>query len=167
MKRLATLLTVLLVLTSTVQAQDRYYYSDERKIPIEQAEQWKVIQIPENAQSALSNAIDRRSDLHLREALAPERGFYWLEAKGQQALGSAMLNQLSQQVSIQRTVPAFFQERRGDTTHFVMIDEFNVQFKRGVSRTEIDALNEKHGVEVAPFENAMDRRQARQYNEYL
>ncbi len=165
MKQLATLLATLLLLASAVQAQDRYYYSDERKIPIEQAERWKVIQVPESAQAALTRALARRPDIGLRRALDPERGFYWLESKGQQTLSTATLDRLSQQVPVQRIIPAFFRTQDGDTTHFVMTDEFRVRFKPGVTRAEIDALNARYGVEVL-LEDEQDRRQVREYNEY-
>lgn len=167
MKRLATLLAALLVLSSTAYAQDRYYYSDERRIPIEQSEKWTVVQVPERAQSTLTGALAQNPDIRLRRKLDPERGFYWLEAKGQQALGAATLDWLSQRVPVQRTIPAFFRVQGSDTTRFIMTDEFSVQFKQGVSRAEIKALNEKHGVEFAPLEDAMDERRAREYNVYL
>ena len=106
MKQFATLLTALLLLTSTAYGQDHYYYSDERQIPIEQVEKWKVIQIPETAQSALTSALSRRPDVRLRKVLNADRGFYWLEAEDRQALSLTTINQLTQQVPVRRTVPA-------------------------------------------------------------
>lgn len=47
-----------------------------------------------------------------------------------------------------------------------MIDEFCVRFKLDVPRDDIEALNEKHGVEVF-LKDEQDQRQAREYNEYL
>jgi hypothetical protein len=38
MQRLATVLAALLFLSSTAYGQDRYYYSDQRKTPIEKSE---------------------------------------------------------------------------------------------------------------------------------
>jgi hypothetical protein len=106
MKRLAAVLAALVFLSSAAYAQDRYYYSDERKIPIEQAEKWKVIQIPETAQAALTSALSRRPDVRLRKVLNADRGFYWLEAEERQALSLTTINQLTQQVPVRRTVPA-------------------------------------------------------------
>ncbi|WP_103021335.1 S8 family peptidase [Salinibacter altiplanensis] len=89
-----------------------------------------------------------------------------MEAEDRQALSLTIINQLTQQVPVRRTIPAFFRTQNSDTTHFVMTDEFSVKFKPDVSRAEIDSLNEKYGVEVAPLDNEIDRRQAREYNEY-
>ncbi|WP_103021336.1 hypothetical protein [Salinibacter altiplanensis] len=69
MKQFATLLTVLFLLAPTAFGQGHHYYSDERQIPIEQAEKWKVIQIPETAQAALTSALSRRPDVRLRKVL--------------------------------------------------------------------------------------------------
>lgn len=80
MKGLASLLAALLLLAPAAWAQGRYYYSDERKIPIERAEHWTVVQIPETARSALTDALSRQSGVRLRSAVDSERGFYWLEA---------------------------------------------------------------------------------------
>ena len=55
-----------------VWAQSRYYYSDERKIPIERAESGAVVQIPETARSAFPNALSRRPGVRLRRAVGRE-----------------------------------------------------------------------------------------------
>lgn len=80
-------------------AQD-FYYSDERKIPIEQAEQWKVIQISEGPEASLVNALSRQPDVDLQRVVDSERGFYWLKAKSQQSLSEANLDKLSETVPI-------------------------------------------------------------------
>lgn len=167
MKRLATLLTALLFLSSTAYGQDGYYYSDERKIPIEKSESWKVVQTAPAAGPALTRALAGRSDLRLRKAIDTERGFYWLAASGRQALDAAALDGLAAQVPVQRSFPVFFRlEPRGDTTRFAITDEFCVQFEAGVTRAEIDDLNAKYGVEIF-LKDARDEQQARDYNEYL
>jgi len=96
MKQFAMLLTALFLLAPTAFGQGHHYYSDERQIPIEQAEQWKVIQIPATGKSALTSALSRQPDVQIREVLDAERGFYWLETEDQQALGSDAIGQLSQ-----------------------------------------------------------------------
>jgi len=83
MKRLALLFAALLLLAPAAWAQSRYYYSDERKIPIERAESGAVVQIPETARTALTDALSRRPGVRLRSALDHERGFYWLEGEDQ------------------------------------------------------------------------------------
>ena len=84
MKRLATLLVALLPLAPAAWAQSRVYcYSDERKIAIERAESGAVVQIPETARTALTDALSRRPGVRLRSALDHERGFYWLEGEDQ------------------------------------------------------------------------------------
>ena len=80
MKRLALLFAALLLLAPAAWAQSRYYYSDKRKIPIERAESGAVVQIPETARSALTDAVSRQAGVRLRSALDRERGFYRLEA---------------------------------------------------------------------------------------
>jgi len=47
-----------------------------------------------------------------------------------------------------------------------MTDAFSVKFGPDVSRAEIDALNERHGVEIALLDDEIDRWQASEYNEY-
>lgn len=81
MKRLALLFAALLLLAPAAWAQSRYYYSDERKIPIERAKSGAVVQIPETARSAFPDAVSRQAGVRLRRAVDRERGFYWLEAK--------------------------------------------------------------------------------------
>jgi hypothetical protein len=44
-------------------------YSDERKIPIERADRWRVVQIPETARSALTDPVSRRPEVRLRSTL--------------------------------------------------------------------------------------------------
>ena len=167
MQRLATVLAALLFLSSTAYGQDRYYYSDQRKIPIEKSESWKVVKTAPDVGPALTRALASRSDLRLRKALDTERGFYWLAASGGQALDAAALDGLASQVQIERSFPVFFRlEPRGDTTRFAMTDEFRVQFEDGVTRAEIDEINTKYGVEIF-LEDARDEQQARDYNEYL
>lgn len=167
MKRLAAVLAALVFLSSAAYAQDRYYYSDERKIPIEKSESWKVVQTAPGAGPSLTRAMASRSDLRLRKALDTERGFYWLAASGGQALDAAALDGLASQVQIERSFPVFFRlEPRGDTTRFAMTDEFRVQFEEGVTRAEIDEINAKYGVEIF-LKDARDEQQARDYNEYL
>jgi hypothetical protein len=92
MKRLALLFAALLLLAPAAWAQSRYYYSDERKIPIERAESGAVVQIPETARSAFPDAVSRQAGVRLRSALDRERGFYWLKAKGQQARWTSLPN---------------------------------------------------------------------------
>lgn len=168
MKRfIVTVLVLLFALPCTVYAQEAFYYSDNRKIQLREAKSWRTVQVPEQSVSALTAALNRRPDLRLRKALDADRRLYWLERTRGRALNTDVINQLSQQVPIQRTFPAFFRVQNRDTTHFVMTDEFRVQFKPGVSRAEIDTLNEKYGVEVAPFESEIDERQARDYNRYV
>jgi hypothetical protein len=166
MKRLALLFAALLLLAPAAWAQSRYYYSDERKIPIERAESGAVVQIPETARTALTDALSRQPGVRLRSALDRERGFYWLEANERQPLSAATINELSSRVPIQRAVPAFYHVRERDTTYMLMTDAFRAKFRSGVSRAEIDAFNETHGVEVA-LDNEIDRWQAREYDEYL
>jgi hypothetical protein len=167
MRTLVTGLASVLVLATAVYGQgDSYYYSDERKIPIERANHWAVVQIPDTAGEALTGALSRRSSVGLRRAVSPERGFYWLESE-EHVLKDATLEQLSRQVSIEQSIPAFYQVRGQDTTHFVMTDEFVVEFKPGISRAEIGGFNKQHGVEVAPFDTKIDRKQALEDNEYL
>ncbi|WP_176521717.1 S8 family serine peptidase [Longimonas halophila] len=168
MKRLVVAtLVFLFALPFTVYAQEAFYYSDNRKIQLREAESWRTVQVPEMAVSALTAALNRHPDLRLRKALDADRELYWIERTGRRALSADVINQLSQQIPIQRTFPAFFRVQDRDTTHFVMTDEFRVQFKPGVSRAEIDSLNEKYGVELAPLESEIDERQARDYNEYV
>lgn len=167
MKRLATVLAAVLFLSSAAYAQDRYYYSDERKIPIEKSERWRVVQTAPGAGPALTRAVASRSDVRLRKALDTERGFYWLAASSGQALDAAALDGLASKVQIGRSFPVYFRlEPRGDTTRFAMTDEFCVQFEEGVTRAEIDEINAKYGVEIF-LKDTRDEQQARDYNEYL
>jgi hypothetical protein len=59
-----------------------------------------------------------------------------------------VITQLAQQVPIRRTFQAFFRAQNRDTTHFVMTDEFRVQFDSTVTRSDIDALMEMEDPEV-------------------
>ena len=168
MKPFAISVAAFLLLASAAYGQnDTYYHSDERQIPLEKAEHWAVIQLPQGAQSALEAALAGQSDVRLRKVLDPGRDFYWLEAKGGQPLDPATSDALSSQVPIQRTFPAFFRrDSHGDTTRFLTTDQFSAKFAPGVSRAEIDAFNEKQGVEVVPLDNEIDRWQASEHNEY-
>jgi hypothetical protein len=168
MKPFAASLAALLLLASAAYGQDQtYYYSDERQVPLEKAKHWTVIQIPQSAQSALEAALAGQSDVRLRKVLDPERDFYWLEAKEGQPLDTTTIDELSSQVPIQRTFPAFFRRGSGgDTTRFLTTDQFSAKFAPGVSRAQIDAFNAKHSVEVVPLDNEIDRWQAREHNEY-
>lgn len=57
MKTFAISVATLLLLASAAYGQDDfYYYSDERQIPLEKAEHWTVIQLPQGAQSTRSGA---------------------------------------------------------------------------------------------------------------
>lgn len=146
--------------------QDDFYYSDERKIPLTQAERWRVVQIPDGAWPALQSALSERPNIHLRKTLDADRGFYWLESKAPQVLDPSFVKQLKDEVPILRSIPAYFRTTHGDTTHFVMTDEFSVQFKPNVSPSEIKRLNAKYDVDIF-LKDDLDRRQAREYNEYL
>jgi hypothetical protein len=68
MDQFGMLLAALLLLAPAADAQSRYYYSDERKIPIERAENGAVVQIPKTARSALADALSRRPGVRLRSA---------------------------------------------------------------------------------------------------
>jgi hypothetical protein len=167
MKQFLSVILFFLITASSGYAQDAFYYYNEQKIPLIESPRWMVVQVPEAAQSAFTESMSRRTDIRIRRVLDEKRGFYWLEARGQQELGPDVLDQLSEAVSITRTFPAYYRVEHSDTSHFVMTDEFQVQFDGAVSRSQIDALNAEHGVEVAPFESEIDERQAHEYNEYV
>jgi hypothetical protein len=83
MRRLVVAAFVFLfALPFTVYAQEAFYYSDNRKIQLHEAESWRAIQVPEAAASALTAALNRRPDVRLRKALDADRGLYWIERKG-------------------------------------------------------------------------------------
>lgn len=151
--------------TSSKHEPDAFYYADGRKIPLLRAEWWKVVQIPNRTETAVESVLREQSGVHLRLVLDAERGFYWLEAQGHQNIEPAV-DQLAKKIPIRQSIPAYYRVEHGDTTHFVMTDEFRAQFKSTVSHAEIRDLNAAYGVEFAPIESEIDTIQAREYNEY-
>lgn len=125
MKRfIVTVLFLLFALPCTVYAQEAFYYSDNRKIQLREAKSWRTVQVPEQSVSALTAALNRRPDLRLQKALDADRRLYWLERTRGRALNTDVINQLSQQVPIQRTFPAFF--RRAEPRHNTLRDDRRV-----------------------------------------
>lgn len=142
-----------------------FYYSDERKIPLELAEWWNVVQIPDRTAATVDSVVNDLGGIHLRRVLDSERGLYWLEGRNRDDIKPRMLDQLDEHVPVRRRMPSFYLPE-SDTSYYLITDEFNVKFDSTVTRAEIEDVNATYGVELA-FESGIDSMQARDYNTYL
>jgi len=137
----------LFLFASALKGQD-YYYSDNRKIHFEKASHWIVVQVAEEDRPGFERIVAQVGALHIKQALEPDRGIYWLRTVGQTEVKTA-LSELGKRVEILRTIPAYFSANvKGDTTRFIMSDEFRVKFHSHVTITEIEEMNAEYGVEI-------------------
>ncbi len=138
-------------------AQD-YYYSDNRKIIINRADHWIAVQVERQDQEAFEQVLSKSSTVKLKQVLNKERGIYWIEIAPGNILNNT-LKQIQEEVTILRTIPAYFLvDGKGDTAKFIMSEEFHVKFHPHVLKTEINRMNESYNVEIISFN---------EYDEYL
>jgi hypothetical protein len=137
----------LFLLASALKGQD-YYYSDNRKIHFEKANHWIVIQVAGDDRPGFEQIVAQIGALGIKQALKPDRGIYWLKTNKETPVQTA-LSELEKRVKIIRTIPVYFSANtKGDTTRFIVSDEFRVKFHHHVTRAEIETMNAKYGVEI-------------------
>jgi len=150
-------LFAIILFANTLTAQDYYYYySAGRKIFMDKAPHWVVIQIDnvDVNREVLEERLNQDGELKIRKTLDSERGFYWLETVDRSDYKDA-IEDLKSIKGFIRLIPAFmYVGEDGDTTRFVMQDIFRVKFHDHISIEEINKKNEKYGVEIV---NVNDR----------
>lgn len=141
------IISCLFLMASVLKSQD-YYYSDNRKIHFDKADHWIVIQVAKEDIPRLKETLVQESALRIKQALKPDRGIYWLKTIERVSVQTE-IDQLDKRVKILRTIPVYFSSNEtGDTTKFVMSDEFRVKFHDHVPKVEIAKMNAKYGVEI-------------------
>jgi len=141
------LIGCLFLMAPALKGQD-YYYSDNRKIHFDKAEHWVVVQVAEKDRLGFEQTLEQISAFHVKQALKPGRGIFWIETAEKIPIQTT-LSQLRLKVEILRTIPVYFSaNEKGDTTRFIMSDEFRVKFLSHVTITEIEMMNEKYGVDI-------------------
>ncbi|MFA4937234.1 MAG: hypothetical protein WC575_03040 [Patescibacteria group bacterium] len=143
----------------SVAGGDYYYYSDNRRIYLDKADNWFVIQIAaKDQQTKLEQFLRDSSPIRLKQVLNEERGFFWMEFSANIEREYA-LQELQQYVNIVRLIPAFLRTNpRGEITKFIMTDEFHVKFHPNVTKNEVEEMNKNYDVEILSVSK---------YNEYL
>lgn len=155
-RKIFIIIGCLFLLTSVLKSQD-YYYSDNRKIYFEKANYWIVVQVAEDDRPGFEQTVAQVSALRIKQALKPDRGIYWLRTVGQTNVKTA-LSELGKKVKITRIIPAYFSvNAKGDTTRFIMSDEFRVKLHSHVTRAKVETMNAEYGVEIL---------NSNKYNEY-
>lgn len=138
-------------------SQDFYYTANGSRIALQRSAQWMVVQV------ALQDIGKLRQDslppgLFIKGEIDHNRGIFWLEQDQSNGLNTA-LNNLQAKVQIVNTFPSFFRTSgSGDTSRYILFDEFIVKFRHDLSKTAIDSLNAIYGAYIV---------HANQWGEYL
>lgn len=77
-KKIVVSFISLIVILTALNGQD-YYYSNNRKININKADNWVVIQSFDDEKNEIVNAIRDQKGMKVKQKLRPERGIFWLE----------------------------------------------------------------------------------------
>ncbi len=135
-----------------------YYYSGGKKIYLNRNDSWIVVQLTTEQKTKIHQFLKENSTARLKQTLNEKRGFFWLEISSGVGKERA-LQELQQSVTVVRMIPAYLRiDAKGDTSRFIMTDEFHVKFHPQVSRAEVEKMNKKYGVEILSVNK---------YNEYL
>lgn len=132
------------LLTATVLNGQDYLYSKSRKFYINKYDNFAVVQIPDKNEFEIKQTLAQKNTIHIEQVLRFERKFYLLKSPK----GKSVYSELKQLDSINASciIPTYFTANAyGDTSQFIMFDEFRVRFKHNVSKDEINELNSKWG----------------------
>jgi serine protease len=142
-----TAIFLFVIMTISVFGQD-FYYSNNSKYSLLQAENWTIIQVQENYSDTLWNKSLESMSFTVRKRLIPERGFLWLEKKDKSIIDSS-IDRLKEEIPIVRIFPAYYSiDDVGDTIYNIMTDIFHVKFVDNLPEEEIKRMNKDYFVEI-------------------
>jgi subtilisin family serine protease len=132
---------------------EKFYYVDDEKIPLKPSTAFMAIQFSPEANEAARIAVAEKTDviesLEAGEELEPF-GIILLPTT-QEATEEALTlsaGEVAAEPDVDRTLPVFQMPDGEPDEVMILIPQFRVQFKSGVSEEDIDKLNNEHGVEV-------------------
>lgn len=147
--------------STQIQKGDYYYYSDNRRINLDETDNMIVVQIAKDQRTKLKQFLSDFPAIHLKATLNEERGLFWLEIFANTKIEiERILQKLQQNVNVVRLIPTFLRINpgNGEVAKFIMTDEFHVKFYPSVTRNEVENMNQKYDVEILNVSK---------YNEYL
>lgn len=148
---LSILILSVTLLNSYVLAQD-FYYSNNRKIPLEKSTSDLVLKVNSSLpKGAIENGLRNTNSIKMVSYLNEETGLIWIKDKQ----GNPIKNSIAEvygQLNIQKEIPVYYLGiSEKDTAWFILTDEFRVKFKKSISNEEIEKINAQHNIEAVSF----------------
>lgn len=132
---------------------ERYYYAEDEKIPLTLSTAFVAVQFSPEADETTRVAAAEQTEgiesLEAGEVLEPFGITLLPTTKGAtEDMAIAAVETLAAEPGVESTIPVFQMPDGEPDEVMVLIPQFRVQFKPDVSESDIDELNEQHGVEV-------------------
>lgn len=144
--RISVVAMLILVFGGIAFGQSYYYYYKGTKVYLQKSDGNAIVQVAERDRVTVDTAA-KSAGMNMKGEVEHGRGLFWLESPNKHGIDLA-LGKL-QVLHVIRTFPTYYSVKAGgDIYEYPLFDEFIVKFHSNLSRSEIDEVNGKHGVEV-------------------
>ena len=133
------------VAQSPGQSGAEFYFSDGARIALEASPDWVAVRLTSAGEKSLGAAFpssvdfDQRSDLvQNRLSLVPIREPLSVESR------QSLYSELSAMPEVELVAPVY----RAPGALMIVTDQFIASFADGISESEVDAINRRHGVQT-------------------